>query len=79
MMKRMRRPQYDIEASGRKMKESRISRGLTAKDVRDYMGFSSVQSIYKWEAGQCYPQADNLLAMAKLYQVNPFDLIVERC
>ena len=79
MMKRMRRPQYDIEASGRKMKESRISRGLTAKDVRDYMGFSSVQSIYKWEAGQCYPQADNLLAMAKLYQVNPFDLIVEKC
>lgn len=78
MMKRMRRPQYDIEASGRKMKEARISRGLTAKDVRDYMGFSSVQSIYKWEAGQCYPQADNLLAMAKLYQVNPFDLIVER-
>ena len=79
MMKRMRRPQYDIEASGRKMKESRISRGLTAKDVRDYMGFSSIQSIYKWEAGQCSPQADNLLAMAKLYQVNPFDLIVEKC
>lgn len=70
-----KRPLYDLEASGRRMKEIRVARGLSTKEVRDYMGFSSVQSIYKWEAGQCFPQADNLLALAKLYQVSPFDLL----
>ncbi len=39
------------------------------------MGLSSVQSIYKWEAGQCFPQADNLLALARFYHVSPFDLL----
>ncbi|HUM84889.1 MAG TPA: helix-turn-helix transcriptional regulator [Lachnospiraceae bacterium] len=73
----MTKPQYDIEASGKKMKEIRISRGLSARQVMDYMGLTSVQSVYKWEAGKCYPQADNLLAIAKLYGVDPFDLLVE--
>ncbi len=46
----MTKPQYDIEASGKKMKEIRISRGLSARQVMDYMGLTSVQSVYKWEA-----------------------------
>lgn len=70
-----KRPIYDLQASGQKMKEIRVSRGLTAREVKDYMGFSSVQSIYKWESGQCFPQADNLLALAKLYHVSPFELL----
>lgn len=73
----MVRPRYDIQASGRRMREVRVARGLSAKEVMDYMGFESVQAIYKWESGKCFPQADNLLALAKFYQVNPFELIVE--
>lgn len=69
------RPLYDLEASGRRMRKIRVSRGLSAKDVRDYMGFSSVQAIYKWESGKCFPQADNLLALAKFYDVSPYDLL----
>ena len=41
------------------------------------MGFESTQSVYKWENGKCYPQADNLLALAKLYNVSPMELLVE--
>jgi len=43
----------------------------------EYMGFESTQAIYKWEAGKCFPQADNLMALAKYYNVSPFELIVE--
>ena len=43
----------------------------------EYMGFESTQAVYKWEAGRCYPQADNLLALAKLYNVSPMELLVE--
>lgn len=73
----MLRPQYDITASGRRMREIRKSRKISVSQVMEYMGFESTQAIYKWEAGKCYPQADNLVALARLYGVSPFELIVE--
>lgn len=41
------------------------------------MDFESTQAVYKWEAGKCYPQADNLVALAILYNVSPMELLVE--
>mgnify|MGYP002540628108 FL=1 len=41
------------------------------------MGVESAQAVYKWEAGKCYPQADNLVALAILYHVSPMELLVE--
>lgn len=73
----MKRPQFDLIASGQRMRQIRVSKHITAKEVMDYMGFESVQSIYKWEAGKCYPQADNLIALARLYRVSPTALMVE--
>lgn len=69
------RPEYDMKAMGRKMKYYRRLRNLTVEDVRVYMQLSSVQAIYKWESGLCFPTADNLMALAELYQVNPMDLM----
>ena len=73
----MERPQFDLIASGRRMREIRKARRITVKQVMEYMGFESTQAVYKWESGKCYPQADNLLALAKLYCVNPMELLVE--
>lgn len=73
----MLRPRYDLTASGEKMKRIRMNKGITVRQVMDYLGLTSVQAIYKWESGKCYPQADNLLAIAKLYQVSPFELMAE--
>lgn len=73
----MIRPQFDIVASGRRMRDIRRKRNLSVREVMDYMGFESTQAIYKWEAGKCYPQADNLVALAKLYNVSPMELLVE--
>lgn len=73
----MERPQFDIVASGRRMREIRKARSISVRQVMEYMGFESTQSVYKWEAGKCYPQADNLLALAKLYCVSPMELLVE--
>ena len=73
----MVRPQFDMAASGRRMRNIRRERKISVKQVMEYMGFESTQAVYKWEAGKCYPQADNLLALAKLYQVSPAELLVE--
>lgn len=73
----MKRPYYDLEASGERMKEIRKCRNLSVKDVVAFMGFESTQAIYKWESGKCLPQADNLLALSILYRVSPMELLVE--
>ena len=59
------------------MKEIRKQRNISVKQVMEYMGFESTQAVYKWEAGKCYPQADNLVALAILYKVSPMELLVE--
>ena len=73
----MERPHFDIIASGERMKEIRRQRNISVKQVVEYMGFESTQAVYKWENGKCFPQADNLVALAMLYQVNPSELLVE--
>ena len=73
----MERPHFDIAASGARMRQIRRQRNLSVKQVQEYMEFESAQSIYKWEEGRSLPQADNLVALAFLYQVNPAELLVE--
>lgn len=73
----MNRPHYDIVASGLRMRDIRKEKHISVKQVVEYMGFESTQAVYKWEAGKCFPQADNLLALALLYDVSPLELLVE--
>ena len=73
----MERPHFDIVASGARMRAIRQERKISVKQVMEYMGFESTQAVYKWEAGKCYPQADNLVALAILYNVSPMELLVE--
>lgn len=77
MQRRIFRPYYDLVASGKKMRALRKERNITVEQVREYMGFESVQSIYKWERGECLPQADTLIALSLLYEVNPIELLEE--
>ena len=71
------RPHFDIVASGARMRAIRQERKISVKQVMEYMGFESTQAAYKWEAGKCFPQADNLIALAILYRVSPMELLVE--
>ena len=73
----MERPHFDIVASGARMRAIRQERKISVKQVMEYMGFESTQAVYKWEAGKCFPQADNLIALAILYRVSPMALLVE--
>ena len=73
----MERPHFDIVASGARMRAIRQERKISVKQVMEYRGFESTQAVYKWEAGKCFPQADNLIALAILYRVSPMELLVE--
>ena len=50
-------------------------RGITAKDVQEYLGLGCVQSVYRWTDGVNMPTIDNLYALSELLQV-PIDAIV---
>ena len=72
------RPEYDLAATGKNLRRIRTERMLSVDDVRRYMKLSSVQAIYKWERGGCFPSADNLLALAEFYEVNPAEILVRK-
>ena len=50
-------------------------RGITPKDVQEYLGLGGVQSVYRWLDGINMPTIDNLYALSELFQV-PIDAIV---
>lgn len=50
-------------------------RGITVKEVQQYLGLGSVQSVYHWLNGLSMPTIDNLYALSELFQI-PIDAIV---
>ena len=50
-------------------------RGITPKDVQEYLGLGCVQSVYRWIDGVNMPTIDNLYALSELFQV-PIDAMV---
>lgn len=71
------RPEYSLSKTGKRLRYLRKSKGFSVEEVRRYMKLGSYQAIYKWELGQCFPAANNLLALAQLYEGNPTELLVK--
>lgn len=61
---------------GKFISDERKAKGYTQKQLSELLGISD-KTISKWECGKCYPQADNLVALAILYNVSPMELLVE--
>lgn len=71
------RPYFDPVETGKRMRTIRKNRKITVDAVREYLRLESVQSIYKWERGECYPQADTMIALSMLYEVNPMEFFCD--
>lgn len=72
------RPEYSLIATGRNLRRLREACGFSVEEVRRYMKLESVQAIYRWELGYNFPTADNLLALAELYGVNPVKMLIPK-
>ena len=59
---------------GEALKEHRIRCKMTQEFVAEHLGVSR-QAVSKWENGTSDPSTANLLALAKLYGINPSDLL----
>lgn len=71
-------PVIDMKATGQNIKELRISRGYTVKDLQNYMDFDSPSAAYKWERGESVPSTDHLFALAKLFDAPIEEILVMR-
>lgn len=68
-------PVIDKRDTGTNMRRIMDMRGITAKDVQQYLNLGCVQSVYRWLDGVNMPTIDNLYALSKLFRV-PIDAIV---
>lgn len=66
----------DLKATGENIIKLREERGLSVKDLQEMFGFSTPQSIYKWQQGQAMPTVDNLFTLAEVLKVSVEEIVV---
>lgn len=59
---------------GETLKELRTGRNMTQEFVAESLGVSR-QAVSKWENGTSEPSTSNLIAIAKLYETSPEELL----
>ncbi|MBQ9121134.1 MAG: helix-turn-helix domain-containing protein [Clostridia bacterium] len=62
------------EILGKKLYELRKAAGLSQEDLAEKLGVSR-QAVSKWECGESWPDTDNLITIARLYNVSLDELI----
>ncbi len=68
-------PTINLRETGVNLRRIMDRRGITPKDIKEYLNLTSVQSVYNWCNGLNMPTIDNLYALSQLLQV-PIDAIV---
>lgn len=68
-------PVIDKRETGIRLRRIMDEQGFTVKDVQEYLGLGSVQSVYHWLNGLSMPTVDNLYALSHLFQMPVDDMI----
>ncbi|MBQ8945968.1 MAG: helix-turn-helix transcriptional regulator [Lachnospiraceae bacterium] len=68
-------PVIDMLRTGQNIKRIMQAKGLSVKDVQNFLGFSTPQGIYHWFDGKTMPTLDNMYALSELFRM-PVDAIM---
>ncbi len=68
-------PKINRKETGINLRRIMDRRGLSVKDIQQYLGLDSVQSIYHWLNGLSMPTLDNLYSLSTLFQVTLDELV----
>ena len=66
----------DYKATGIQIRKIMDEKGVSVREVQDFLQLESVQAIYNWLYGQSLPTVSNLFLLAELLDVKMDDLIV---
>ena len=72
----VRVPVIDLTATGRNIKNLRVSAGISVRDLQTVLGFTNPQAIYKWQNGDSLPSIDNLVILAAVLGVTVDEILV---
>lgn len=68
-------PIIDMIRTGDNIKRIMQLKRYTVKDIQEFLGLSTPQSIYHWFDGRNMPTIDNLYALSELFQL-PVDAML---
>ena len=69
-------PVINMAATGRRIRELRQARGITVRELSEYMGFTEPQAVYKWQRGDSLPTVDNLWALSIILGTTMEDILI---
>ncbi len=68
-------PAVDIIETGQNIKRIMKEKGLSVKEIQDFLQLGSPQGIYHWFEGRSLPSLDNMYALSELFCM-PVDSII---
>ena len=72
-------PFVDMKLTGQNISALREQRGLSVRDLQNLLGFTTPQSIYKWQRGETIPTIENLVALACILSVPIDEIVAPEC
>ena len=72
-------PVVDMKLTGQNIASLRTQRGISVRDLQLMLGFTTPQSIYKWQRGETLPTIENLAALACILDVAMDDILAVEC
>lgn len=72
-------PVVDMKLTGQNIASLRVKRGISVRDLQLMLGFTTPQSIYKWQRGETLPTLENLAALACILNVAMDDILAVEC
>lgn len=69
-------PQINVPETGKQIKATMQSKGLSVKDIQRACGFTTPQAVYKWINGKNIPNVDNLVIIASMFGCRIDDIVV---
>ena len=72
-------PVVDMKLTGQNIASRRIKRGISVREIQHMLGFTTPQSIYKWQRGETLPTIENLAALACILDVAMDDILAVEC
>ncbi len=72
-------PVVDMKLTGQNIASLRTQRGISVREMQHMLGFTTPQSIYKWQRGETLPTLENLAALACILDVAMDDILAVEC
>ena len=71
-------PVIDMVATGENIDRMRREQGMSVKDIQEFFGLGTVNTVYTWIRGKKLPSIDNLVLLADMFGTTIDDILVTR-